>query len=142
MGLLAAFTIEVVYAVVVGWVLWYLFKALTTGFANVDAASAEAQFSAVLSDNLGMLLWTLVGLAITGAIIYAGVKNGIERAVSIMMPLMFALLVDWPATTSLPAALPRPWSGCSRRISARSPLPPCSPRSVRRSSPSASAWAA
>ena len=93
MGLLAAFTIEVVYAVVVGWVLWYLFKALTTGFANVDAASAEAEFSAVLGDNLGMLLWTVVGLAITGAIIYAGVKDGIERAVTIMMPLMFALLV-------------------------------------------------
>jgi NSS family neurotransmitter:Na+ symporter len=93
MGLLAAFTIEVVYAVVVGWVLWYLFKALTTGFAGVDAVSAEAQFNAVLSDNFGMLLWTLVGLAITGFIIYAGVKNGIERAVSIMMPLMFALLV-------------------------------------------------
>jgi NSS family neurotransmitter:Na+ symporter len=44
MGLLAAFTIEVVYSVVVGWVLWYLFKALTTGFAGVDAVSAEAQF--------------------------------------------------------------------------------------------------
>ena len=27
MGLLAAYTIEIVYAVIVGWVLWYLFKA-------------------------------------------------------------------------------------------------------------------
>jgi NSS family neurotransmitter:Na+ symporter len=93
MGLLAAFTIEVVYSVVVGWVLWYLFKAITTGFADVDAGMAEAQFTAVLGDNWGMLFWTLAGLAITGLIIFAGVKNGIERAVTFMMPLMFTLLV-------------------------------------------------
>jgi NSS family neurotransmitter:Na+ symporter len=93
MGLLAAYTISIVYCGGVGWVLWYLFKAWSTGFAGVDAAAAEAQFSAVLDDNVGMLLWTIVGLAITGVIIYSGVKDGIERAVSIMMPLMFAPLV-------------------------------------------------
>ncbi|MEP0203503.1 MAG: sodium-dependent transporter [Halioglobus sp.] len=93
MGLLAAYTIEIVYAVVVGWVLWYLFKAITTGFVGVDAVSASADFSAVLSDNMGMLFWTLMGLAITGLIIYSGLKDGIERAVSFMMPLMFILLL-------------------------------------------------
>ena len=36
MGLIAAYTIEIIYAVVVGWVLWYLFKAVTTGFAGFD----------------------------------------------------------------------------------------------------------
>jgi len=93
MGLLAAFTIEIVYAGVVGWVLWYLYKAVMTGFVGVDATIANAEFASVLNDNMGMLFWTLVGLAITGLIIFSGVKNGIERAVSIMMPLMFILLV-------------------------------------------------
>lgn len=93
MGLLAAYSIEIVYAGVVGWVLWYLYKALVTGFAGVDAATAEAAFAGVLQDNVGMLFWTLVGLAITGLIIYSGVKDGIERAVSVMMPLMFLLLL-------------------------------------------------
>ncbi len=93
MGLLAAFTIEIVYAGVVGWVLWYLFKAVTTGFVGVDAVAASSDFTAVLADNTGMLFWTLVGLAITGLIIYSGVKDGIERAVSFMMPLMFLLLL-------------------------------------------------
>lgn len=92
MGLLAAYTIEIVYAGVVGWVLWYLYKAITTGFVGVDADMAEAAFSGVLQDNIGMLFWTLVGLAITGLIIYSGLKDGIERAVSVMMPLMFLLL--------------------------------------------------
>jgi NSS family neurotransmitter:Na+ symporter len=93
MGLLAAFTIEIVYAVVVGWVLWYLFKAVTTGFVDVDGLGASAQFDAVLDNNIGMVFWTLVGLAITGFIIYSGVKDGIERAVTILMPLMFLLLL-------------------------------------------------
>jgi neurotransmitter:Na+ symporter, NSS family len=93
MGLLAAYSIEIVYAVVVGWVLWYLFKAITTGFADFDGFAANAEFAAVLDDNFGMLFWTLVGLSITGFIIYSGVQDGIERAVRVMMPLMFLLLV-------------------------------------------------
>jgi NSS family neurotransmitter:Na+ symporter len=92
MGLLAAFTIEVVYAAIVGWVLWYLFKALTTGFVGVDADMAQAQFAAVLADPGGMVFWTLVGLTITGLIIYAGVQKGIEKAVTVLMPVLFALL--------------------------------------------------
>lgn len=92
MGLLAAFTIEIVYAVIVGWVLWYLFKAISTGFVGVDAQMADAQFSAVLADPAGMMAWTLLGLAITGYIIYSGVQGGIERAVTILMPVLFGLL--------------------------------------------------
>jgi NSS family neurotransmitter:Na+ symporter len=92
MGLLAAYTIEIVYAVVVGWVLWYLYKAVVTGFAGVDGTIAEAQFAGVLNDTAGMLMWTVIGLVVTGLIVYAGVKDGIERAVSVMMPVMFLLL--------------------------------------------------
>ena len=93
MGLLAAFTIEIVYSVIVGWVLWYLFKAVTTGFVGIDGISANANFASMLDNNLGMIFWTLIGLAITGLIIYSGVQNGIERAVVVMMPLMFLLLL-------------------------------------------------
>jgi NSS family neurotransmitter:Na+ symporter len=93
MGLLAAYSIAIVYAVVVGWVLWYLFKAISTGFVGVDAVAASAEFTSVQADNLGMVLWTLVGLSITGYIIYSGLQNGIERAVNFMMPTMFVLLL-------------------------------------------------
>ncbi len=92
MGLLAAYTIEIVYAVIVGWVLWYLFKAVNTGFVGMDGIAASAEYANMLGNNLGMVFWTLIGLAITGLIVYSGVQNGIERAVVIMMPLMFVLL--------------------------------------------------
>jgi NSS family neurotransmitter:Na+ symporter len=93
MGLLAAYVIEVIYAGIVGWVLWYLYKALVSGFAEVTAVTAQAEFDSVLASTGGMLFWTLLGLAITGLIIYSGVQEGIERAVRIMMPLMFLLLL-------------------------------------------------
>ena len=92
MGLLAAFIIAIVYAGVVGWVLWYLFKALSTGFAGVTGAVAAADFTKMLADPLGMICWTLGGLGLTGCIIYSGVRNGIEKAVTVMMPLLFVLL--------------------------------------------------
>ena len=40
-----------------------------------------------------MLMMTIIGNLIVGGIIYAGVTGGIERAVTVMMPLLFALLV-------------------------------------------------
>jgi len=93
MGLLAAYSISIVYSVVVGWVLWYLFKALTTGFVGVDASGAEQEFLAVQASIGGMGLWNLIGLTVVGIIIYAGVKNGIERAVVLLMPMLFVLLI-------------------------------------------------
>ena len=93
MGVATAYTIAITYAVVVGWVLWYLARALSAGFAGFDAGIAEATFTGLLTDNQSMMVWTLAGNVIVGSIIYAGVTSGIERAVTIMMPLMFALLV-------------------------------------------------
>ena len=93
MGVATAYTIAITYAVVVGWVLWYLARALSAGFSGFDAGIAEATFTGLLTDNQSMMLWTLVGNVIVGSIIYAGVTSGIERAVTFMMPLMFTLLV-------------------------------------------------
>ena len=93
LGVITAYTIAITYAVVVGWVLWYLGRALLTGFTDFDAAVAETTFAGLLADNQSMVIWTLIGNVIVGTIIYAGVTAGIERAVTIMMPLMFSLLV-------------------------------------------------
>lgn len=93
MGVFTAFAISVTYAVVVGWVLSYLARAVMTGFAGVDAASSSQAFHSLLADSGSMLFWTLVGNILVGVIIFSGVKGGIERAVNIMMPLMFALLI-------------------------------------------------
>lgn len=89
----AAFLIEIVYCVIAGWVLYYLFQAAIGGFTGMDNELAEQKFNGLLGSTGTMLFWTAVGLAITGFIVYSGVNDGIERAVRILMPTLFALLV-------------------------------------------------
>lgn len=94
LNLLTAFVIEGTYCVVAGWVIWYLFKAVTTGFVGFDADLALSEFARVQGSLDGMLLWTFMGLLVTGGIIYLGVNAGIERSVRVLMPVLFALILS------------------------------------------------
>ncbi len=91
--LATAFLISVVYVVVAGWVLAYLFEALTSGFAGVDAQSATGAFDAFVADFTALGLWSFAVLAISTLVLYFGVQNGIERTVRVLMPTLFTLLV-------------------------------------------------
>lgn len=93
MGLLTAFLIMVTYCVVTGWVLEYLYLAIATGFTDANPASAAQTFDTILGNVTGLLFWTLLGLLITGSIIYAGLQNGVERSVTILMPCLFLMMV-------------------------------------------------
>lgn len=92
LNLATAFVIQGTYCVVAGWVLWYLYKAVMTGFTGVEAGTAEQNFSTVLDSIPGMLLWTFIALSFTGAIVFAGVNKGIERSVRVLMPTLFLLI--------------------------------------------------
>ena len=93
LNLAAAFLIQVVYCVVAGWVLHYLWQALATGFSGIGPVEAKAQFSGLLGRFSSLLLWTLIALGATTLIIYGGVRKGIERAVNGLMPFLFGLLL-------------------------------------------------
>ena len=93
LNLAAAFLIAVLYCVIAGWVLHYLRQALWVGFAGVDGAAAVAQFEALRGDAPALAFWTFLSLGVSAAIIYVGVRKGIERAVNLMMPLLFVLLL-------------------------------------------------
>ncbi len=93
LNLLTAFSILIVYGVVCGWVLYYLAQALSGSMMSIDADASAARFAALLNDVPTMTACTLASLAIAGGIIYGGVEKGIERAVILLMPLLFALLL-------------------------------------------------
>ncbi|MDG1232451.1 MAG: sodium-dependent transporter, partial [Pseudomonadales bacterium] len=86
LNLATAFVIMGTYCVVSGWVLWYLFKAISTGFVDTTANAAANDFGAVMQSIDGMLLWTALSLMLTSTIIYFGVNKGIERSVRVLMP--------------------------------------------------------
>ncbi len=93
LNLLTAFAILVGYGVVAGWVIFYLVEALSTSFNGFDAASSQNLFATLTSDTVAVLLWTVIALGAAGLIIAGGVKGGIERAVTVLMPLLFLLLL-------------------------------------------------
>ena len=93
LNLATAFSILIAYGVVAGWVLFYLFQAISGGLVGLDAPSSAAHFESLLADAPTLAFWSLVTLIIAGGIIYGGVEKGIERAVTVMMPLLFLLLV-------------------------------------------------
>ena len=92
-NVLTAFLIQVVYAVIAGWVLRYLYVSLAQGFAGTTGATALSSFEAMKSNTPGALGWTVLGLALSGAILVSGIRSGIERAVRVLMPMLFLLLV-------------------------------------------------
>ena len=89
----AGFLILTFYSVVGGWVLDYVFVSVTGGFSGIEPAGAQVRFGSVLSSPWRMMLSFTLFLGITGIIISAGLRNGIERATGILMPALFFMLL-------------------------------------------------
>jgi NSS family neurotransmitter:Na+ symporter len=91
-GVLAAFLILGFYYVISGWTLDYAFNAVTTSYAGKTAADFQHEFATFSSSIFRPILWTLLFISLTHVIVTSGVKNGIERASKILMPMLFLIL--------------------------------------------------
>lgn len=78
------------YSVIGGWVCKYLYAFLTT---DMDKITSDTFFTDFITNGGSAELWFCVFLALTLAIIYMGVENGIERVSKIMMPILLVLAV-------------------------------------------------
>ena len=97
LGMLSAFFILTFYCVVSAWFMAYIPFAISGTFANDVGLLEQSQqrFDAVTSkENLPALLGYLaifIGLAVT--VVGRGVKRGIERASTILMPVFILVLL-------------------------------------------------
>ena len=92
-GVLAAFLILGFYSVVAGWTLEYIMQAMTGSLSGKTAADFTNEFESFSAGIVRPILWTAAFIALTHLIIISGVKEGIERASKVMMPLLFFILV-------------------------------------------------
>jgi len=81
------------YSVIAGWTLAYAVRLASGATLGVDAASAAGAFSALRSDPLEALLWHSAFLGAAAWVVGRGVVDGLERAVTVTMPLLVVLLV-------------------------------------------------
>lgn len=92
-GVITGFLILSFYSVVAGWSLEYLSVFLQNGLLNSDAKAVEQYFSNLLDNPLQLLLWHSMFMLLTIIIVTRGIKQGIEKIISLVMPMLFVILV-------------------------------------------------
>jgi len=92
-GVIAGFLIISYYSVIAGWAIAYAFRALGGAFTSLTGETAGDLFSALLGDPERLLAWHTIFMVMTTIVISRGVRSGLERAVRILMPALFGLLL-------------------------------------------------
>lgn len=87
---IGAFGIATGYAVVVGWVMRFLFG--TISGAMFSAPDSAAYFGEI-AGAFGSTIWHLAAMIATTIILILGVSNGIEKVNKFMMPLFYILFI-------------------------------------------------
>ena len=93
MGVLASFLILGFYVVVSGWTLEYIVQAIGNKFSGRDTAVLSEVFTDFSTHTARPLIWMVVFMVFTAGVVYAGVKNGIEKSTKFLMPLLLLLII-------------------------------------------------
>ena len=105
MGIITSMIILGFYAVVAGWCLQYLYASIMGG-VHGDAAYVKTYFQTFAADPIRPTLWAVGFILLTHMVVVRGVRNGIEKASKILMPMLFFLLIVIViASCSLPGAM-------------------------------------
>lgn len=78
------------YSVIGGWVIKYLVEYI---IGHGDLLAFDGYFTSFISDGISTEICFIIFALFTLLIIYAGVRNGIERVSRIMMPILVVLSV-------------------------------------------------
>ncbi|MBQ0746021.1 MAG: sodium-dependent transporter [Marinobacter sp.] len=92
-GMIAAFAILSFYSVIGGWAASYIGHAAMGDFTNGTADSIGELFSSLLASPKQLLAWHTLFMALVILVVSRGLKGGLERAVTILMPALFVLLL-------------------------------------------------
>jgi len=93
MGIITGFLILSYYSVIAGWVLSYVFKALTGSFSGGNGETISALFTDLMASPVQQIFWHTLFLGATMLIVARGVQGGLEKSVRFLIPTIFVLLV-------------------------------------------------
>lgn len=93
LGVATAFIILSYYSVVAGWAMHYTWLSLTGTVSDLTAENTESTFVELYTSPSLNLMWHVLFMAGTIAIVLGGVRGGIERWSKILMPLLFLIMV-------------------------------------------------
>ncbi|MFT5721257.1 MAG: NSS family neurotransmitter:Na+ symporter, partial [Motiliproteus sp.] len=93
MGMLASFLILSFYSVIGGWALSYVGASASGTFAGASTEAIGAMFGNLLGDPTTLLLWHSLFMLLVIIIVSRGIRSGMEKAINILMPMLFVLLL-------------------------------------------------
>ncbi len=93
LGVIAGFLVLSFYSVVAGWTLHYGFLYAKELFGGVGVTDPGANFNGLLASAGEMTFWHGLFMVMTVSVVALGVEKGLERAVSVLMPILFILLL-------------------------------------------------
>jgi len=93
MGMFVLFLVLSFFSVIAGWALAYIFKTASGTFVGMSGAEVAATFGEFLQSPGTLIAWHAVFMICTVFIVARGIKGGIEKAVTIMMPTLFVMLI-------------------------------------------------
>ena len=92
-GVLAGLLILSFYTVIAGWAMDYFVQSAMGHFRGINSEQVGDYFDGLLANPWALLFWHTVMVALTLAIVAKGVKGGLEKALNLMMPLLFLILL-------------------------------------------------
>jgi len=93
MAIVAVFMMMLTYTVITGWTLDYFTMAVVGEFNGINAERSKVVFNELMSDPTRLLLWHSLVIVIIMLVNSKGLKGGIEKAVSILMPSLFICMI-------------------------------------------------
>lgn len=81
------------YTEVAGWIYAYIFKAANGSINTTQPVVAGYIFQELLNSPWQTLLWQWLAITLVAIIILQGASKGIEKAATILMPILFILLI-------------------------------------------------
>lgn len=101
-GVLAGALILSFYTVIAGWAVAYFVSSVQGDFIQISADQVGEHFGSLLANPWELMLWHTVVTLLTIMIVSRGIRSGIEKAISFMMPgllLILLVLLGYATTT-------------------------------------------
>lgn len=93
LGIATSIVILSFYSVIAGWALEFLRESIADNFGGSSPEAIKSNLNTFINSGWRPLVWTLVFVIATGAVVLGGVEKGIERINKILMPLLFLILI-------------------------------------------------
>jgi len=92
-GVVSGFLIMSFYSVIAGWAIAYVLKAVSGDFTGLTGDGSANAFVGHITNPGFTTFWHTLFSIMTGFVVAKGVKSGLEKAVRILMPVLFVLLI-------------------------------------------------